>query len=73
MTVKLLNAAGEMVTAFSIKPRPDQHVHVDGVDKKFGDLRVGEKLTFWVSENRMAAQELPGSTKDSWAVLPPPR
>ena len=73
MTVKLLNASGEMVTAFSIKPRRDQRVHVDGVDKKFSDNRVGERLTFWVTENRMAAQELPGSTRDSWAVLPPPR
>jgi hypothetical protein len=34
-------------------------------------MSVGEKLTFWVSEKRLTAMELPGSTTHSWAVLPP--
>jgi hypothetical protein len=34
-------------------------------------MAVGEVLTIWVSEDRTAAQELPGSTEDSWAMLPP--
>lgn len=71
MTVELLNATDMLVTAFSFKPAATQHVLVGGEEKKFSDLKVGEVMTVWVSEDRMTAFELPGSTKDSWAVLPP--
>ncbi|MGO9934389.1 MAG: hypothetical protein ACLPV8_21595 [Steroidobacteraceae bacterium] len=71
MTVQLLDAAGNTVTTFSFKPAPGQGVHVNGKLEKFSDMAVGEKLTFWVSEKRLTAQELPGSTAKSWAVLPP--
>jgi hypothetical protein len=71
MTVNLLNAAGDRVTTFSFKPGPDQMINIDGKDRKFHDLLVGEKMTFWVSEDRMTAAALPGSSEESWAVLPP--
>jgi hypothetical protein len=71
MTVSLLDAKGEAVTTFSFKPGPDQGVHVNGQLRKFHDMKVGEVLTIWVSEDRTTAQELPGSTTNSWAMLPP--
>lgn len=71
MTVEMLDAAGKTVTTFSFKPGPDQGVHVNGQLRKFHDMAVGEKLTIWVSEKRMEARELPGSTDKSWVVLPP--
>jgi hypothetical protein len=71
MTVQILNKAGDMVTTFSFKPGPNQHVLVNGEEKAFHDLKVGEKITIWVPEKRLQAAELPGSTKDRWAVLPP--
>ena len=71
MTVSLLNVAGDVVTTFSFKPGPNAHVNMNGKEKKFHDLAVGEKLSFWVSETRMTAEALPGSTSNSWAVLPP--
>jgi hypothetical protein len=71
MTVELLDPAGATVTTFSFKPAPGQGVHVNGQLRKFSDMSVGEKLTIWVSEKRLAAMELPGSTAHSWAVLPP--
>jgi hypothetical protein len=46
-------------------------VHQNGHFKKFTDMAVGDKLTFWVSENRMEAKELPASTARFWTVLPP--
>ena len=70
-TVQLLNVKGDPLTTFSFKPGPDAGISVDGKKTKFGDLKVGEKITFWVSEDRMTASELPGSTEESWAVLPP--
>jgi hypothetical protein len=71
MTVQLLNAAGATVTTFSFKPGAGQGVHVNGALRKFSDMAVGEKLTLWVSEKRLTAMELPGSTTNRWAVLPP--
>ena len=70
-TVELLNVKGDPLTTFSFKPGPDAAVKVEGKKKNFADLRKGEKITFWVSEDRMTAQELPTSTAESWAVLPP--
>jgi hypothetical protein len=71
MTVEMLDASGATVTTFSFKPAPGQGVHVNGQLRKFSDMAVGEKLTVWVSEKRLTAMELPGSTANSWAVLPP--
>lgn len=70
-TVELLNVRGDPLSTFSFKPGADQKIKINGKDTKFSDLRAGEKITFWVSEVRMPAHELPGSTEDSWAVLPP--
>ncbi len=71
-TVNLLNPKGEVVDTFSLKPGGTQMIKINGKDTKFSDLRVGEKLTFWVSEDRMEAAELPGATENTWAVMPPP-
>lgn len=70
-TVKLLNVKGDPLTTFSFKPGPDAGVSIDGKKTMFKDLKTGEKIHFWVSEDRMTASELPGSTEESWAVLPP--
>jgi hypothetical protein len=71
MTVQMLDTAGATVTTFSFKPGPDQGVHVNGQLRKFHDMAVGDVITIWVSEDRTDAQELPGSTTNSWAMLPP--
>jgi hypothetical protein len=70
-TVELLNTKGDRLSTFSFKPAADAGVDIDGKKTKFTDLKVGEKISFWVSEDRMTAQEQPGSTEESWAVLPP--
>ena len=70
-TVELLNVKGDPLSTFSFKPAADAGVNIDGKKTKFTDLKAGEKISFWVSEDRMTAQEQPGSTEDSWAVLPP--
>ena len=71
-TVELLNVKGDPLTTFSFKPgRGCGRQGRWRGQTKFKDLRKGEKITFWVSEDRMTAQSLPTSTADSWAVLPP--
>jgi hypothetical protein len=71
MTVQMLDSSGATVTTFSFKPGPNQGVHVNGQLRKFSDMQVGDKLTIWVSQNRLAAMDLPGSTESKWALLPP--
>ena len=70
-TVELLNVKGDPLTTFSFKPAPDAGVMIDGKKTKFTDLKKGEKISFYVSADRLTASELPGATEDSWAVLPP--
>ena len=70
-TVELLNTRGDRLSTFSFKPSAEGGVHVNDKLVKFHDMKPGEKLSFWVSEDRLTASELPGSTDDSWAVLPP--
>jgi hypothetical protein len=71
MTVQMLDAKGATVTTFSFKPGPNQGVHVNGQLRKFSDMQVGDTLTLWVSQNRLDAMELPGSTAQKWSLLPP--
>jgi hypothetical protein len=70
-TVELLNVKGDPLSTFSFKPAPEAGVSIDGKKTKFTDLKKGETISFWVSEDRMTASEMPGSTEESWAVLPP--
>lgn len=70
-TVQLLNTKGDPLSTFSFKPGPDAAVNIDGEKTKFTDLKKGETISFYVSEDRLSASEQPGSTEESWAVLPP--
>ncbi len=71
MTVQVLDSTGATVTTFSFKPGPNQGVHVNGQLRKFHDMAVGDTMTVWVSEKRLDAMDLPGSTANKWALLPP--
>ena len=70
-TVTLQDPAGKDLSTFSFRPAPGAAVKINGKDTRFTDLRTGEVISFWVSEDRMTASALPESTGESWAVLPP--
>ena len=70
-TVELLNVRGDRLSTFSFKPAENAGVNINGKKVAFKDLKPGERISFWVSEDRLTASELPGSTEESWAVLPP--
>ena len=70
-TVTLQSPDGKDLSTFSFRPSPNTSVRTAAGDTKFTDLRTGETITFWVSEDRMTASSLPASTDESWAVLPP--
>ncbi len=70
-TVTLQDPAGKDLSTFSFRPAPGAAVKINGKPTKFTDLKTGETISFWVSEDRMTASALPSSTDESWAVLPP--
>lgn len=70
-TVTLQSAAGKDLSTFSFRPAPDATIRLNGKATKITDFRPGETLSFWVSEDRMTATAMPGSSEESWAVLPP--
>ena len=70
LTVTFLNVAGDPLTTFTYKPpSADAIVYVNGKPTKYKDIKVGDKLTVWVSEDRFAVYGAPGSTAASG--LPP--
>ncbi len=70
-TVELLNVKGDRLSTFSFKPAADAGVVINDKKVKFTDLKKGETISFWVSEDRLEASDLPGDTHESWSVLPP--
>ena len=70
-TVTLQSPAGKDLSTFSFRPGPNAMIRSGGKATKVTEFRQGETITFWVSEDRMAATSLPGSSEESWAVLPP--
>lgn len=70
-TVTLLSKEGTDLTTFSFRPGPNATIRLNGKDTKVTDYRPGEVISFWVSEDRMAASALPASSEETWAVLPP--
>lgn len=70
-TVELLNVKGDRLSTFSIKPAADAGVMIDGKKVKFTDLKKGDVISFWVSEDRLSTSDMPEDTAESWSVLPP--
>lgn len=70
-TVTLQSPTGKDLSTFSFRPAPNAMIRSGGKDTKVTEFRPGETISFWVSEDRMSATALPGSTEESWAVLPP--
>jgi hypothetical protein len=70
-TVTLPSPQGKDLSTFSFRPGPDATIRAGGKATKITDFRPGETISFWVSEDRMTASDLPASTDESWAVLPP--
>jgi hypothetical protein len=73
VTVQLLNSQGTEMpnSTFSVKPKPGAGVYIDGKKTPVEDLKVGQKITFWVPENKMEARELEAPTEQAWRVIPP--
>lgn len=50
VVVEILNVAGTPISEIGFDAGTGGRVTMNGVEKKVGDLRVGDRLTFWVRE-----------------------
>jgi hypothetical protein len=73
VTFTLLDVAGNEIPSatFSVKPKPGAVVYINGKKVNPEDLNVGEKVTFWVPENKLDARQLEAPTAQSWRVISP--
>jgi LPXTG-motif cell wall-anchored protein len=66
VAVKFKDAGSDAIT---LTPKPDAYVYIDGKKTAVGDLKRGDKLTFYISEDRLAAQ-FPDETNTQYVVVP---
>jgi hypothetical protein len=52
MTVSFLNVAGDPLSSFTFTPPAGGGVMIEGKKTPYKDVKVGEKLTFWVQEGQ---------------------
>jgi hypothetical protein len=61
VTLTFLNVAGDDLSTFTAKPAADTVLYVNGKATAWKDLKVGDKLTVWVSESRFSVSGAPGA------------
>jgi len=69
VTLTFLNVAGDDLSTFTYKPAPGAVVYVNGKPTQYSDLKVGDKITVWVSEIRFSVAGAPGAV-DSPGMAP---
>ncbi len=61
VTLTFLNVAGDDLSTFTYKPVGDSVLYVNGKATQYKDLKPGDKVTVWVSENRFSVAGAPGA------------
>jgi hypothetical protein len=71
-TVNALNVAGDTAFTFSFKaPAGTQVLMKDGKSKAVSELKPGDSITFWMTENSLEAHAQPANTDAAWRMMPP--
>jgi hypothetical protein len=60
VTLTFLNVAGDDLSTFTAKPAANTVLYVNGKATAWKDLKPGDKITVWVSENRFSVAGAPG-------------
>jgi hypothetical protein len=71
ITVEMLDVAGNPVSTFSLKPAATDKIEVNGTPMSFSEVKPGDVITFWKSEQRLDAKAMPAETTKAWQVMPP--
>jgi hypothetical protein len=60
ITIQVFNVRGDPLDTISFKGNPDAVLYVNGQREHFSELKVGDPVTFWISENRFSLFAAPG-------------
>ena len=60
LTVEVHNVAGDPLDNVVFKPNSSAKLLVNDKPEAFSELRVGDPVTFWISENRFSFYSSPG-------------
>jgi hypothetical protein len=60
MTVQIHNVAGDTITALTVEPSQTASLLVNGKEEKFSELKVGDPISIWVSQDRFSFFSTPG-------------
>ena len=71
IVVQVFNVAGDPLDTVTFRPQPSSTLLVNGQPEKFSELKVGDPVTFWISEKRFAMYSAPGAVTASSQGLPP--
>ncbi len=69
MTIQVNNVAGDALSAITVQPSSNASLLVNGKETKFSDLKVGDPISIWVSQDRFSFFSAPG--KKAGKVVPP--
>jgi hypothetical protein len=60
MTVQVNNVSGEALSAITVEPETSASLLMNGKPTKFSDLKVGDMISIWVSQDRYSFYSAPG-------------
>ncbi|HUO19546.1 MAG TPA: hypothetical protein VMU44_07225 [Steroidobacteraceae bacterium] len=71
ITVRMLDVRGNPVSTFSFHPAPNARIVMNGRSIPFSQVKLGDTITFWKSEQRLDRRLMPPETAVAWQVMPP--
>ncbi len=72
MTIQINNVAGDALNAITVQPSQSATLLVNGKEEKFSDLKVGDPISIWVSQDRFDFYTVLGKNAGKVVVSPPP-
>jgi hypothetical protein len=60
MTLQVHNVAGDTLSAITVQPETSATLLINGTPTKFSDLKVGDAISIWVSQDRYSFYSAPG-------------
>ena len=70
MTVQVNNVAGDALNAITVQPSQTATLLVNGKEEKFSDLKVGDPIAIWISQDRYSFYSAPGKAAGKVVATP---
>ena len=72
MTLQVNNVAGDALSALTVEPSATASLLVNGKPTKFSELKVGDPISIWVSQDRFSFYSAPGKSAGKVSSSPKP-